>query len=63
MTLSETCEQVLSEMDQTIRKFEEVVERMKRTRKNLLAARSLPRQWSLPENTNLNEGPHFPGLG
>jgi hypothetical protein len=50
-------------MDQTIRKLEEVVERMKRTRKNLLAARSLPRQWSLPENTNLNEGPHFPGLG
>jgi len=63
MTLAQISEQILKEMDQTIRQLEAVRQRLEKTRHDLEEPKALPRSMTYPEGTYLNEGPHLPGLG
>jgi hypothetical protein len=63
MTVSQSVDELLKEMDRTIRQLETVLQRMEKTRHDLEEAKALPRQMTFPKGTYLNEGPHYPGLG
>jgi hypothetical protein len=63
MTVSQHVDQLLQEMDRTIRQLEVVLQRMEKTRRALEEAKALPRPMTFPKCTYLNEGPHYPGLG
>jgi hypothetical protein len=63
MTLVQSCNETLEEMERTIQKMAETLRRMEATRDHLKEAMRLNVPWGVGPNVNLNEGPHFPGLG
>jgi hypothetical protein len=63
MTPAQYCHETLEEMERTIQKMAETLHRMEETRDHLKQAMRLNVPWGVAPDENLNEGPHYPGLG